>query len=168
MTYLDPTVRRIYQEEGEYNYEELLQNGIIDKTMLREFCDTSIMVDGSKYKGQFKKRRLIKDGIGQIIYKDGSLFEGAFINDDTVYGRFIFTHGYVYEGQMKSHRMHGLGQLKYEDTVVYEGEFEDGIQCGEATIITDTADLSTGSKSTDDSTPTKIVQFDMSKKKVIE
>lgn len=86
-TFTDPVVRRLYDDTGHYDYEKLVENGYVDKSCPRDMCDTSIMVDGSKYKGQFKKRRLVKDGIGQIIYKDGSMFEGAFKDDDTLFGR---------------------------------------------------------------------------------
>ena len=44
----------------------------------RDMMSTCVMVDGSKYYGQFLKSSKIKDGIGHIIYHDGSLFEGIF------------------------------------------------------------------------------------------
>lgn len=113
-------------------------------------CDTCIMVDGSKYKGQFKKKRMAKDGIGQIIYKDGSLFEGVFTDDDTTYGRCILTNGYVYEGGFKYHRMHGYGILKYQDEVLYQGRFENGKHVEKAPKVADlTENISINTKSTD-------------------
>ena len=91
----------------------------------------NIMVDGSKYTGQFLRDTSIKDGIGQIIYTDGSLFEGVFKKNDTLKGRYITTNGYVYEGSMKNHKMHGYGILKYKEETIHEGEFEDGEQVGD-------------------------------------
>ena len=80
-------VKDTYDEIGPFNYQAMIEDGVVDSDKLREMCDVSIMADGSKYKGQFKRKATVKDGIGQIIYKDGSLFEGAFLNDDTLYGR---------------------------------------------------------------------------------
>lgn len=158
--FTDPVVRRLYDDTDHYDYEKLVENGYVDKSLPRDMCDTSIMVDGSKYKGQFKKRRLIKDGIGQIIYKDGSMFEGAFKDDDTLFGRWIFTNGYIYEGQMKYHRMHGKGKLKFEDSVVYDGEFINGKHVEQAPKLVDLMDnASINTKSTDLNTPVRLVHF---------
>lgn len=97
------------------------------------------MADGSRYTGQFKKGRSIKDGIGHIIYPDGSLFEGVFRLDDTLKGRYIFTNGYVYEGEMQNHKMHGTGVLKYKGKTIYAGDFENGEQCSHDLTILSTA-----------------------------
>lgn len=40
-----------------------------------------------------------------IIYSDGSIFEGAFKDDEPIKGRCIFRNGFVYEGDMKGHCM---------------------------------------------------------------
>ena len=61
---------------------------------------TSITVDGSKYVGQFIKDTNVKDGIGHLIYPDGSIFEGLFKNDMPVKGRYIMVNGDVYVGKM--------------------------------------------------------------------
>ena len=84
------------------------------------------MKDGSRYTGQFRRGFQCKDGIGYIIYPDGSLFEGVFRNDDTVKGRYIFTNGYVYEGDMKCHKVHGSGRITYDGEEVFQGQFENG------------------------------------------
>ena len=108
------------------------------------------MADGSRYKGQFRRKTCLKDGIGQIIYKDGSLFEGAFSADDTLYGRIIFTSGYHYEGEMKLHRMHGQGTFKLGSKIVFEGEFKNGKQLSAGKDITDKIEnFSINTKSTD-------------------
>ena len=57
-------------------------------------------MDGSKYVGQFIKETNIKDGIGHLIYPDGSIFEGTFRNDLPVKGRYIMINGDVYQGKM--------------------------------------------------------------------
>lgn len=60
----------------------------------------SITADGSKYVGQFIKDTVVKDGIGHLIYPDGSIFEGTFRNDLPVKGRYIMINGDVYQGKM--------------------------------------------------------------------
>mmetsp|Transcript_38451 Transcript_38451/g.44068 ORF Transcript_38451/g.44068 Transcript_38451/m.44068 type:complete len:96 (+) Transcript_38451:398-685(+) len=60
----------------------------------------SITVDGSKYVGQFIQGTNVKDGIGQLIYPDGSIFEGIFKNDLPIKGRYISICGDIFEGKM--------------------------------------------------------------------
>ena len=120
----------------------------------------SIMSDGSKYTGQFLKWTTIKDGIGRIIYKDGSLFEGVFKSDDTIKGRYITTKGYVYEGEMKNHKMHGKGKLLYQNKTVYEGDFENGVQIDEnLELKTTPSDYSQTDNKNDKTASSKSVQF---------
>ena len=121
---------------------------------------SSIMSDGSKYTGQFLKRTTIKDGIGQIIYKDGSLFEGVLRFNDTVKGRYITTNGYVYEGEMKNHKMHGRGILKYQDKILYNGDFENGVQVDEYLELGSTpSNISQSEIHSDKLATSKSVQF---------
>ena len=157
---------------GEYNYEKLISDSIkkwksnknqqkpvnFDKNTPRDIYETWIMVGGSKYTGQFLKGKTIKDGIGQMIYPDGSLFEGIFKDDDTVKGRYIFTNGTVYEGEMKNHKMHGMGTLKFKNKVLYKGEFENGVQCNKDLSFLSTFEIN--SNGSDDVPATaKAVQF---------
>lgn len=108
------------------------------------------MADGSHYKGQFRRKTFIKDGIGLVIYKDGSLFEGAFSSDNTLYGRMIFTNGYFYEGEVKHHRMHGTGAYKLGTKIIFKGEFENGKQLNADKDIMDQIDsFSINTKSTE-------------------
>uniref|UniRef100_A0A7S3N2M1 MORN repeat-containing protein 4 n=1 Tax=Euplotes harpa TaxID=151035 RepID=A0A7S3N2M1_9SPIT len=60
----------------------------------------SFTADGSKYTGQFIKDSNIKDGIGYMIFPDGSIFEGTFKDDLPVKGRHITAHGDVFSGRM--------------------------------------------------------------------
>lgn len=155
-------VAQTYKDIGAFDYEKLVNEGLMSKKVLRDMYTTNIMVDGSKYAGQFQKGRTVKDGIGHIIYPDGALFEGVFRMDDTVKGRYIFTNGYVYEGQMKNHKMHGKGVLKYEGKMVYTGDFENGEQCNEKLTLFSTASQVTGvnpNKNLERLSSNKSVQF---------
>ena len=128
---LNKAVAETYKAIRPYNYTRIVREGLFDKRVYRYMKAGNIMVDGSKYTGQFLRDTSIKDGIGQIIYTDGSLFEGVFKKNDTLKGRYITTNGYVYEGSMKNHKMHGYGILKYKGETIHEGEFEDGEQVGD-------------------------------------
>ena len=121
---------------------------------------SNFMCDGSKYTGQFLKRTTIKDGIGQIIYKDGSLFEGIFRLNDTFKGRYITTNGYIYEGEMKCHKMHGKGTLKHNNKTIYKGKFKNGDQVDEYLDLTTTpTDFSIVDIQSERLTASKSVQF---------
>mmetsp|Transcript_33778 Transcript_33778/g.33273 ORF Transcript_33778/g.33273 Transcript_33778/m.33273 type:complete len:123 (-) Transcript_33778:60-428(-) len=121
------------------------------------------MVDGSKYKGQFLKGGTIKDGIGQMIYPDGSLFEGLFKDDDTVKGRYIFTNGTVYTGKMKNHKMHGKGVLKFGKKVVYKGRFINGEKCDKLKSLPTKLNKNLNATEEDATPPAKSVQWDFNK-----
>ena len=123
----------------------------------------NIMVDGSKYTGQFLKGTSIKDGIGQIIYTDGSIFEGVFKKNDTLKGRYITTTGYVYEGSMKNHKMHGKGILKFNGKIIHDGNFEDGEQIGDSADIKSylSTNAALSESNSDRVAPKKSVQFNL-------
>lgn len=143
MSYSLGSVAETYEKLGPFDYSNLLKEGLVDKQVPRVMYTTCVMVDGSRYTGQFKKyKHNVKDGIGHIIYPDGSLFEGVFKDDDTVKGRYIFTNGCIYEGEMKNHKMHGKGVLKGQDQPIYEGEFFNGEQCDKrANLVTSASNL---------------------------
>lgn len=141
---------------------------------MRETCN---MVDGSKYRGQFLKDTNIKDGtndtmissiliifnlgIGQMIYPDGSIFEGAFQDDDTAKGRYVFNNGYVYEGEMLNHKMHGQGVLRYRGKKIYSGEFSKGKQWEKKIDLTSTGDNSLLFTEANKLGSSKTVKFDL-------
>lgn len=94
LTYSLSNVSDIYRQLGPYDMSALLEGQLIDKSKLREFYSTCVMVGGGIYTGQFlRSKPRIKDGVGYIIYPNGTLFEGVFSNDDTVKGRYIFRNG---------------------------------------------------------------------------
>lgn len=75
-----------------------------------------------------------------MIYPDGSIFEGAFQDDDTAKGRYVFNNGYVYEGEMLNHKMHGEGVLRYKGKKIYSGEFSKGVQWKKKIDLLNTGD----------------------------
>lgn len=126
----------------------------------RTMYNTCVMKDGSRYTGQMMRYSYKKDGIGYIIYPDGSLFEGVFKQDDTVKGRYIFPTGHVYEGEMKNHKMHGHGVLKLSDKVIYEGAFEDGNEINDDLKLRTTKDISNSALIMNKKETPRVIQFE--------
>jgi hypothetical protein len=152
----------VYRKLGPYDFKTLLNEGLLNKKIRRVMHKNCIMKDGSMYTGQFRWGLQAKDGIGYVIYPDGSLFEGIFKNDDTLKGRYIFTNGYVYEGDMMNHKMHGKGVLKYQGKVIYEGEFINGEQADDSqTFYTTASNISPSISPLSSSTKKSTIQFNL-------
>lgn len=75
-----------------------------------------------KYEGQWNLDK--KEGRGTAHFKDGSIYEGDFINDlfDGI-GKFIWRVGHVYIGGWKKGRMEGEGEFKHQDGHILRGTF---------------------------------------------
>ena len=60
------------------------------------------------------------------IWKDGSIYEGYWLNDQAEgRGRLIHADGDVYEGDWKDGKQHGKGTYKSADGGVYEWDWKD-------------------------------------------
>ncbi|KAL3659557.1 hypothetical protein V7S43_015544 [Phytophthora oleae] len=104
--------------------------------------------NGDTYEGSFEKGDL--HGDGRFVYRDGGVYEGAFaLSKRHGKGTRVFANGDRYEGEWMDDQMHGLGVktskiiVKARDkrkkdggtgVLVYEGEFCNGHQTGEASI----------------------------------
>jgi len=66
--------KNLTENEAQKPLEPKEKPRIFDVKVHRDMVETCIMVDGSKYTGQFVKGTQVKDGIGQMIYPDGSTF----------------------------------------------------------------------------------------------
>ena len=75
-----------------------------------------ILENGAKYKGQWNANNNKRDGKGQQIWADGSLYEGLWKNDKANgLGRLIHADGDVYEGEWKDDKAHGYGKYMHTD-----------------------------------------------------
>eukprot|EP00826_Nyctotherus_ovalis_P003501 TRINITY_DN10713_c0_g4_i2.p1 TRINITY_DN10713_c0_g4~~TRINITY_DN10713_c0_g4_i2.p1 ORF type:complete len:293 (-),score=67.71 TRINITY_DN10713_c0_g4_i2:769-1647(-) len=75
-----------------------------------------------------------RDGIGVLIYRNGSRFDGYFMNGlPEGRGRTVFISGDVHEGLYHQGKPHGKGMMERADESRYEGEFKDGRQHGKGT-----------------------------------
>ncbi|GFR82095.1 MORN repeat-containing protein 1 [Elysia marginata] len=109
-----------------------------------------------RYEGEWMKGK--KHGHGKLLMKDGTYYEGQFINGEIngngykyfssskakytgqflngeMHGHGIMTYcnGNVYEGQWYKNKKQGFGILRTSDKAVYEGTFHGHVRDGEGT-----------------------------------
>ena len=112
--------------------------------------------DGTTYEGNWSNNR--PDGTGKEIFSDGSNFVGVFENGYKKKGKFTWTDGSFYDGEIKNNifegygrfrwkegreyigfwkngKMHGKGTMNYLDGAKYEGEFMEGKRHGKGNYI---------------------------------
>ena len=78
--------------------------------------------DGSEYEGEWLLGTQIRQGKGVLLKKDGSLYEGYFINNlASGKGRTIHANGDYYQGQHKEDKAHGFGTYQYKDGSKHSG-----------------------------------------------
>lgn len=89
--------------------------------------------EGSYYKGEFNSSSSKKEGFGVFIFKDKSVYEGSFLNNQMEgYGRLITLAGDYYEGGFKNSKFQGEGLLiNTLQGIKYTGEFLEGLKHGE-------------------------------------
>ena len=75
------------------------------------------------YKGNF--RQGMRDGKGKMVWQDGSVFDGTWINDQRARGKMIMSNGFVYEGCFKDDKFHdNNGRLLMSpNLLIYKGAF---------------------------------------------
>ena len=92
-----------------------------------------IFSDGSKFVGVFEKGYKKK---GKFTWTDGSFYDGEIKNNIFEgYGRFRWKEGREYIGFWKNGKMHGQGTMNYLDGAKYEGEFMEGKRHGKGNYI---------------------------------
>ncbi|XP_059808156.1 MORN repeat-containing protein 1-like isoform X4 [Hypanus sabinus] len=89
-----------------------------------------------QYEGEWKDGK--KHGHGKFLMKDGSYYEGEFVNGEIEGNGFRYwaSSGNEYCGQFSQGEVHGHGVMKYSDGALYEGEFYYGFRAGHG-VLTD-------------------------------
>ncbi|XP_067826340.1 MORN repeat-containing protein 1-like isoform X2 [Heptranchias perlo] len=89
-----------------------------------------------QYEGEWKSGK--KHGNGKFLMKDGSYYEGEFVNGEIEGNgvRYWAVSGNEYSGQFMQGEIHGYGVMKYSDGAQYEGEFHYGVRTGHG-VLTD-------------------------------
>ncbi|XP_075460973.1 MORN repeat-containing protein 1 isoform X3 [Ascaphus truei] len=88
-----------------------------------------------RYEGEWKSGK--KHGHGKLLFKDGSYYEGEFVNGE-INGnglRYWASSGNIYSGEFRSGELHGHGVMQYKDGGRYEGEFVLGIRAGHGLLV---------------------------------
>lgn len=79
----------------------------------------------------------MKYGVGQMIYPDGSRYEGDWKNDlKQGFGAYYYPNGDIYEGAWFKGKRHGLGTYFYAETQTkFMGTWVEGVIAGPGQII---------------------------------
>ena len=80
--------------------------------------------DGTTYEGNWYKDQ--PHGKGKEIFADGSRFEGLFENGFKKKGRFTWTDGSYYEGEIKNNFFEGYGKFRWREGREYIGQWKNG------------------------------------------
>ncbi|XP_078391068.1 MORN repeat-containing protein 1-like isoform X2 [Cetorhinus maximus] len=98
-----------------------------------------------QYEGEWKKGK--KHGIGKFLMKDGSFYEGEFVNGEIEGNgvRYWAASGNEYCGQFSQGEIHGYGVMKYLDGARYEGEFHYGARTGHGAVLDNEGQVYRGS-----------------------
>lgn len=76
----------------------------------------------STYEGMYSKG--IREGKGKFTYKDGSVLECNFVNNQAMgQGKWTLEDGGIYEGNIINYRRHGKGKQTLANGTIYEGFF---------------------------------------------
>ncbi|XP_076469998.1 uncharacterized protein LOC143300288 [Babylonia areolata] len=89
-----------------------------------------------RYEGEWKNGK--KHGHGKLVMKDGTYYEGQFI-DGEINGhgtKFFSGTNCIYTGQFVNGEMHGHGVMQYADGSVYEGQWVKNKKQGFGTLRT--------------------------------
>lgn len=94
--------------------------------------------DQTTYRGQFFQGYY--HGDGHLVYPDLSEVRGKFVHG-ILFGAGVFKYPphepqkkEEFIGEFKNGKPHGKGTLKFLNGTMYNGEFEDGLMCGEGKL----------------------------------
>ncbi|KAM4703196.1 MORN repeat-containing protein 1 [Rhinophrynus dorsalis] len=88
-----------------------------------------------RYEGEWKSGK--KHGLGKLLLKDGSFYEGEFLDGEITGNgrRYWASNGNTYSGEFQAGELHGHGVMQYKDGGRYEGEFVFGIREGHGSLM---------------------------------
>lgn len=127
LEFVNDTVKRIYNEKGEYKTPASTERNIAVKPL-------SSLENGARYEGEWNTTTNEREGKGIQVWADGSMYEGTWKNSKANgKGRLIHADGDVYEGEWKDDKAHGFGVYIHTDGAQYEGYWKEDRQDGEGT-----------------------------------
>ncbi|XP_019906974.2 MORN repeat-containing protein 1 isoform X2 [Esox lucius] len=88
-----------------------------------------------RYEGEWNMGK--KHGLGKLLMKDGSYYEGEFTQGEIegTGSRFWAKTGDFYSGQFSAGELHGCGVLQKSNGERYEGEFSHGLRDGQGFLL---------------------------------
>lgn len=88
----------------------------------REQRQENTLVNGARYTGEWIVGTNIRQGLGQQVWPDGSMYEGYWVDSKANgKGRLIHADGDVYDGFWLNDKAHGFGVYSHLDGARYEG-----------------------------------------------
>jgi hypothetical protein len=114
---------------GDFNYGKRLPG--TEKTELRPV--TPLPNGNGFYFGEWLLDFDVLQGKGMLIDKQGFLFEGWFINNQIVSGRYIWSNLYTYTGSFFDFKAQGRGAAYYRNGTRYIGDWKQGSFHGQGT-----------------------------------
>ena len=120
--------------KDQFAHEEYKKNGNILKPELVTFgFGTQVWKDGSYYEGAYLNAKF--NGMGRYVHSSGDLYEGNFV-DSLAKGRgqFFGFNGDTYDGEFSNNQYNGKGVFKNKHREVYEGHFVDSKKQGEGVL----------------------------------
>ena len=108
--------------------------GIMDKN--NTFPKKGILYthNGDYYNGELSEGK--KNGQGNIIYANGTKYEGSFKNDfHDGFGKLIQLNGETYEGEWKKGKINGKGMRIHANGNKYIGNYVNNVRNGEGHLI---------------------------------
>jgi len=91
----------------------------------------TVIDEVKEYRGQWRKDRAVWEGLGEIKFKDGSLYQGQ-VKNKTFHGKGKMTHtnGDIYQGEWKDGKAEGYGIFVDSTGSIYEGQWKNDRQHG--------------------------------------
>ncbi|KAM8927650.1 MORN repeat-containing protein 1 [Pelodytes ibericus] len=88
-----------------------------------------------RYEGEWKAGK--KHGLGKLLLKDGSYYEGEFVDGEITGNgsQYWASSGNKYSGEFQNGEIHGYGVMQYKDGGRCEGEFVFGIREGHGLLV---------------------------------
>ena len=94
------------------------------KGVIRIAKPATILPNKCKYDGQWNEKTGQKDGMGMLIWPDGTLYEGFWKNDrQNGFGRMIRTDRDAYTGEWLDDQAQGKGTFMSADGTRYNGDW---------------------------------------------
>ncbi|TNV84245.1 hypothetical protein FGO68_gene59 [Halteria grandinella] len=107
---------------NEFDYHELLDHA--ETFGVKRFKDAI-------YRGEIEPESNKRHGKGVIVYKNGRVYEGEWLNDKRQgRGYERFANGNTYQGEFKEGKAHGKGLYQWRNGELYDGEWNEGVKEG--------------------------------------